>query len=62
MTKKGQESPVKEQNCGFLPLIFPNSGHLEHCTPLNEVFFEFSVENKAFHFSKRALEKALEQR
>ena len=57
MTKKGQESPVKEQNCRFLPVIFANTGHLERCTPLNDVFFffEFLVENKAFHFSKRAL-------
>ena len=39
LTKKGQESPVKGHNCGFLPLILPNLGHLEHCTPLNDMYF-----------------------
>ena len=29
IAKKGQESPVKGHNYGFLPLIFPNLGHLE---------------------------------
>ena len=43
MTKKGQESPVKEQNCRFLPVIFANTGHLERCTPLNDVFFFFEL-------------------
>ena len=46
--KNGQESPVKGHNCGFLPLIFPNLGHLERCNPL-------IVENKAFDLSKKAL-------
>ena len=33
-----------------------NLGHLEHCTPpKRHVFLEFLVENKAYHFSKRAL-------
>ena len=57
--KKGQESPVKGQNLEFLPLIFPNLGHLECYTspspPKQHVVLEFFVENKAVHFSKRAL-------
>ena len=54
--QKRQTSPVKGRNCGFLPHIFPNLGHLERSTPpKRHVFLEFLVENKAFHFSKRAL-------
>ena len=56
ITKKRQESPVKGYNCGFLPLIFPNLGHLELYTPpKRHVFLEILIENTAFHFSKRAL-------
>ena len=56
VTKKGQESPVEEHNCGFLPIIFRNSGHLERYTPpKRHVFLEFLVEKKTFRFSKRAL-------
>ena len=29
ITKKGQESRVKEHNCGILLLILPNLGHLK---------------------------------
>ena len=29
ITKKGQENPVKGQNCGALPLILPSLGQLE---------------------------------
>ena len=32
ITIRGQESPVKGLNCGFLS-IFPNLGHLERYTP-----------------------------
>ena len=39
ITKKGQESPVKGHNFGFLPLIFDNLGHLEFCIPLNGMYF-----------------------
>ena len=39
ITKKGQESPVKGNNSGFLPLIFNNLGHLECCIPLNSMYF-----------------------
>ena len=56
ITKKGQECLVKGHNCGFLPLIFPNSGHLERYTPPPpkwHVLLEFLVEKKAFRFSKR---------
>ena len=42
--KKGQESPVKGHNCGFLPLIFPSLRHLEQ-----PVSLEFLVE-KIRHF------------
>ena len=28
ITQKRQKSPVKGHNCGFLPLIFSNLGHL----------------------------------
>ena len=39
IAKKGQESPVKGHNYGFLPLIFPNLGHLECYIPLNSMRF-----------------------
>ena len=53
--KKWERNPAKRQNCGFLPLSFPNSGHLEWYTPINGMrFLEFLVENKAFYFSKVA--------
>ena len=52
--RKGQESPVNRHNCGFLPLIFSNLGHLECYTPLNCMCF-WSFLLKAFYFSKSAL-------
>ena len=55
MTKKGQENLVKGYSCGFLNLVFPNLGHLEYCAPQNDILKKILVENKAFHFSKRAL-------
>ena len=49
--QKRQESPVKGHICGFVPFIFPNLEHVDYW-----VFSrEFSVESKAFHFSKKAL-------
>ena len=33
VTKKGGKSSVKGNTYGFLPLIFPNLGHLETYTP-----------------------------
>ena len=54
--QKRQESPVKGHNRGFLPLTFSNLQHLGRYTILNGMrFLKFLVENKAFHFSKRAL-------
>ena len=55
ITKKGEESPAKGRNSGFLPLILLNLGYLEHTPQKQHVFLEFLVENKAFRFSKRAL-------
>ena len=56
ITKKGRESPVKGHNCGFLLLIFPNTGHLECYTPSphpvkRHVFLEFLVK-KGISFKK----------
>ena len=41
-SKKGQESPVKENNYEFLPLFISNLGmwHLKCYSPLNEMSFE----------------------
>ena len=50
LTNKGQESPVKGHNCGFLPHIFLNLH-----PPKWYMFLQFFVKNKAFCFSKRAL-------
>lgn len=39
ITKKGQESPAKRHSCGFLPLIYPNLGHLERHSSINGTCF-----------------------
>ena len=53
ITKKGQENSIKGKNCGFLPLIFPNLGHLEpYATLKRHMLLEFLVDNKAFNFSQ----------
>ena len=56
ITKKGQVSTEKGHNCGSVPLIFQNLGHLECYTHSKQyVFLKFLIEYKAFHFSKWAL-------
>ena len=39
VTKKEEESSAKGHMCGFLPLVFPNLGHLERYTPLDGMCF-----------------------
>ena len=51
--KKRQKTLVNGHGCGFLPLIFPSKGHLEHYAPLKQ--HVILIENKALYFSKRAL-------
>ena len=36
---KRERSPIKGHNSGFLPLIFPNLGHLECYTPVDNMHF-----------------------
>ena len=56
MSNKGQERSVIGNNCGVLPLAFPNLERLPCCSSLNDkFFFEFLVYNEVFHFSKRQL-------
>ena len=37
--QKRQECKVEGHNCQFLPLIFPNLGHLVRYKPLKSMFF-----------------------
>ena len=53
VTKKGQESPVKEHSFGFLPLIFANLEHLERQTPLNGMCFGGFSREKGISFLKK---------
>ena len=53
--KRARKSSIRA-HCGFSPLIFLNLGHLERYIPKKRhEFLRFSVEKKAYHFSKRAL-------
>ena len=50
--KERQECPVKGYNCGILPLMFPNLGHIGLHPSKQHVFLEILVDKKAFYFSK----------
>ena len=52
INKKGQESPVKEHNCEFLPLTFFKFRASRMLQPPKQ---QFLVEEKVFCFAKRAL-------
>ena len=59
MKKKGQESPAKGYNYGFLPFIFPKQSIYNATPPKQHVVFQVLQEDKVIDFSKRALHAGL---